>query len=118
MLLSGRAQAAGITHSPYDGSGGGSDRVLLRIFDDHRRLEEQNLRLRSVSLCDGALPGIGIEALGGITTAPEINASSSLIVSVEIVFSDKLRDAAIVRSGFLEHRLCVVTAPPLLQHGA
>src|SRR4029453_18953872 len=94
-------------------SGGGSGGVFVRVFDDHRGLVEQNLRLRSVSLCDSALPGIGIEALGGITTAPEINASSSLIVSVEIVFSDKPRDAAIVWSGLLEHRLRVVAGRAL-----
>jgi hypothetical protein len=43
---------------------------------------------------DRALPRIGIEALGGITFVPEINASSGLIISIKIVFPDKPRDAA------------------------
>src|SRR5207249_1606036 len=86
---------------------------LLRIFDDHRRFVEQNLRLRSVSLCDRALPGIGIEAVGGITTAPEINASPGLIISVKIVFPYKPRDPAIVWRGFLEHRLRVIAGGTL-----
>jgi hypothetical protein len=71
----------------------GGSGVFVRGFNDHRRLVEQNLRLRSISLHDRALPGIGIEALGGITTVPEINASSGLIISVKIVFPYKPRDA-------------------------
>src|SRR6266498_4527157 len=64
-------------------------------------------------MCDRALPGIGIETLGGFASVPEINASSGLIVSVEIVFSYKSRNAAIVRSRLLEHRLRVVAGRAL-----
>src|SRR6266404_9917068 len=94
-------------------SGGGSGGVRVRVFDDHWGLVEQNFRLRSVPLCDRALPGIGIEALGGITTVPEINASPGLIISVKIVFPYKPTDPAIVWRGLLEHRLGVIAGRAL-----
>jgi len=69
-------------------------------------------RLRPISLGDRALPRLGIEPLGGLTAIPKINASSSSIVSVEIVLPDETGDAAIVWCRFLEHSLCVVTGSP------
>jgi hypothetical protein len=99
--------------APINSSGGGSGGVLISVFDDHWGLVEQNFRLRSVSLCDRALPGIGIETLRGVTSVPEINASSGLIISVKIVFPYKPRDPAIVWRGLLEHRLRVIAGGAL-----
>jgi hypothetical protein len=87
---------------------GGCGGLLVRVLDDHWGLVEQNLRLGSEPLYDRALPGIGIETLGRITTVPEINATSGPVVPVKIIFSYKPRNAAIVWSGFLEHGLGVI----------
>jgi hypothetical protein len=69
-------------------------------------------RLRPISLGDRALPRLGIEPLGGLTAIPKINASSSSIVSVEIILPDETGDAAIVWCRFLEHGLCIVAGRP------
>jgi hypothetical protein len=73
---------------------GGAGRFFVHVIDDEGSLIKQNFRLRTISLCDRSFPGLGIETLGGLTALPKINASSGLIVSVQVIFPDEIGDAS------------------------
>src|SRR5215831_11267928 len=99
-------------------SRGGRGLFLFVVFDYYWSLEKENLGLRSEALCDHVLPSVGIKTLGSFSAFPEVNSSSGLIISVQIIFSDEPRDAAIVWGGLLEHCLCIVASDALWERKA